>query len=62
MIIFTRDFHPTNKKGLTTTAKPLFCMAHSEGFEPSTARFVAEYIVYTNHTLREIFFHPLGAL
>ncbi len=62
MDFFTHDFHPSNKNGLAITAKPLFRMVHSEGFEPSTARFVAEHIQLIFQRLSLLFFHPLLAV
>ena len=46
---YRRFFAQKNKKGLAYFAKPLFCMAHSGGFEPPTARFVAEYSIQLSY-------------
>ena len=37
------------QKRLSPRAKPLLCMAHSGGFEPPTAWFVAEYSIQLSY-------------
>ena len=49
MILVTQFNNPGIKKGPSREAKSLFYMARSEGFEPSTARFVAEYSIQLSY-------------
>ncbi len=49
MIFLDNELTPEIKKGSAITAEPLFYMVHSGGFEPPTARFVAEYSIQLSY-------------